>query len=75
MKKIRIADVVFIVTTAIALLLLNESGHMELVQSYAVPILYGSYLIGRLASGNRKKPFPANIRIFIVDRSFVWEFS
>ena len=55
MRKIRITDVVFIVATAIALLLLNEAGHMELVQSYAVPILYGSYLLGRLASGNNPK--------------------
>jgi len=57
MRKIRIADVVFIVGSAIGLLLLNEAGHMELVQSYAVPLLYGSYLLGRLASGQNRQPF------------------
>jgi hypothetical protein len=51
MRKIRITDVVFIVGSTIALLLLNEAGQMELVQSYSVPILYASYLLGRLASG------------------------
>lgn len=48
-KKYALLDVAFIVGTAIALLVLNEFGQMDVIKTYAVPVFYGCYLMGRIS--------------------------
>jgi hypothetical protein len=49
MNKYTLVDIAFIVGTAILLLVLNESGKMDIVKTYALPIFYGCYIMGRFS--------------------------
>ena len=48
-NKYAIVDAAFIVGTAVILVVLNEFGKMDIVKTYAVPILYGCYVMGRFS--------------------------
>ena len=49
LNKYVLVDIIFIVGTAILLVVLNEFDKMDIVKTYAVPILYACYLMGRLS--------------------------
>ncbi|QHT69305.1 hypothetical protein GXP67_23030 [Rhodocytophaga rosea] len=49
MNKYALVDAAFIVGTAVILLALNQFGKMDIVKTYAVPVMYGCYLIGRFS--------------------------
>ena len=49
MNKYALIDIAFIIGTAILLIVLNEFGKMDIIKTYAVPLFYGCYLIGRFS--------------------------